>query len=82
MVFQGQDAWRKHPLLAGCYRKPFPGLKTAVGIFATYVVVEAIYNYATAPTPQIEEPKVKYFDRGTAGSNMPGALVKTKVAHH
>lgn len=47
MVLQGQDAWRKHPLLSGMARKPFPMLGTAVGIFAIYLVVDATFSYAT-----------------------------------
>ena len=45
MVLAGQDAWRKHPLLSGCWRNPFPGLRIAVGIFATYIAVESIIGY-------------------------------------
>ncbi len=45
MVFAGQDAWRKHPLLAGCYRRPLPGLGTAVAIFGFYLAID----YITTP---------------------------------
>eukprot|EP01033_Poteriospumella_lacustris_P002822 gene2822-gene3112 len=40
MVFAGQDAWRKHPLIYQCYKKPFPGLGTAVTIFGSYLVLD------------------------------------------
>jgi hypothetical protein len=43
MVLGGQDAWRKHPLLSGCWKKPLPGLGTAFGIFFTYVFIEQLY---------------------------------------
>ena len=33
MVLAGQDAWRSHPFITGCYKKPFPGLKIASAIF-------------------------------------------------
>lgn len=47
MVFAGQDAWRKHPMLTGCYRRPFPGFGYAVAIFAGYCVVDGAVNYIT-----------------------------------
>jgi hypothetical protein len=47
MVFAGQDKWRKHPLLAGQWRKPLPGFGIAVGIFATYLVAEKLFDMAT-----------------------------------
>ncbi|CAN0537326.1 unnamed protein product, partial [Ectocarpus sp. 8 AP-2014] len=40
MVFGGQDAWRKHPMLTGCYKRPFPGLGIALGLFAGYCVLD------------------------------------------
>jgi hypothetical protein len=46
MVFQGQDAWRKHPLLHENWRRPFPGLGIAVGIFCIYLFGEALANIA------------------------------------
>ena len=47
VMFRGQDAWRRHPLLTGCSRNPLPGLGTALVIFAGYCVAEAGYNYVT-----------------------------------
>ncbi|CAM9690321.1 unnamed protein product [Laminaria digitata] len=52
MVFAGQDAWRKHPMLTGCYKRPFPGFGYAVAIFAGYCVVDGAVNYLTAPKPR------------------------------
>jgi hypothetical protein len=46
MVLSGQDAWRKHPLLAGCWKKPLPHLGLAIGIFTTYVIAENIFTRA------------------------------------
>lgn len=46
MVFAGQDAWRKHPLIYQCYKKPFPGLGLALGIFGGYVVLETLFKAA------------------------------------
>lgn len=47
MVFSGQDVWRKHPMLTGCFKRPFPGLGIAVGIFASYYMLEKTYKYIT-----------------------------------
>ncbi|CAM9867885.1 unnamed protein product [Heterosigma akashiwo] len=38
MVFAGQDAWRKHPMITGCAKNPIPGIRPAIGIFAVYLV--------------------------------------------
>jgi len=73
MVFKGQDAWRKHPLLANCHANPFPHFRIAVGIFSAYVIAdwayhypdqvehysESIVRYFTSP-PVVEPPKVKF----------------------
>ena len=40
MVFKGQDAWRKHPLIYNCHNKPFPAFGTAVVIFAGFCITE------------------------------------------
>lgn len=45
MVFKGQDAWRKHPLLTGCHKTPFPHFGLAVKIFAGYLVVSAYFKH-------------------------------------
>lgn len=47
MVFKGQDAWRKHPLLTGCSKVPFPHFGLAVKIFAGFLLVEAYVKYIT-----------------------------------
>ncbi len=44
MVFSGQDAWRKHPLIYQCWKKPLPGLGTAVAIFSVYLVAECVFG--------------------------------------
>lgn len=44
MVLAGQDAWRRHPLLHNCAKKPFPGLGLAVGIFSVYLVFDWTRN--------------------------------------
>jgi len=42
MVLAHQDAWRKHPFLTQCAKKPFPGLGIASAIFGVYLVVDTI----------------------------------------
>jgi NADH-ubiquinone oxidoreductase B12 subunit family len=49
MVFQHQDAWRRHPLFTNLYRNPFPGFQKAVVIFGVYLVLETGFRYANAP---------------------------------
>lgn len=45
----GQDAWRRHPMLSGCWRglTPFPGLAYAAGIFAVYLVCDTAWTQLT-----------------------------------
>lgn len=47
MVFAGQDAWRKHPMLTNCYKRPFPGFGIALGIFAGYCVLDGTIKFTT-----------------------------------
>jgi hypothetical protein len=44
MVLAHQDAWRKHPFIANCGKKPFPGLGLATGIFGAYLAVDMLSN--------------------------------------
>ena len=44
MVFKGQDAWRNHQLFQNLWKKPFPGLKQAVVIYAVYLGAEFTYK--------------------------------------
>ena len=46
-MFRGQDAWRRHHLLTGCWKNPLPGLGAAIVIFTGYCVVEAGFKYVT-----------------------------------
>eukprot|EP01039_Chlorochromonas_danica_P003655 gene3655-4001_t len=68
MVFAGQDAWRKHPLIANCYKKPLPGFALAAGIFTVYLVVEAALTQATAPTYVEVEGRYKFKEAADLGS--------------
>ncbi|EQC35773.1 hypothetical protein SDRG_06532 [Saprolegnia diclina VS20] len=42
MVLAHQDAWRKHPFLSNCTKKPLPGFVIAVGIFSAYLAIGAV----------------------------------------
>ena len=44
MPFQGQDAWRRHPLLSGLWKDPLPGLRPAAVVFSAYLVGEYCYK--------------------------------------
>lgn len=45
MVFAGQDAWRKHPMLTNCYKRPFPGFGIALGIFTGYCILDGAVKF-------------------------------------
>ena len=49
MVFQGQDAWRRHPLFTNLWKDPFPGIRPAIIIFGAYLGAEYIYKSITTP---------------------------------
>jgi len=51
MVFQHQDAWRRHPLFTGLWKDPLPGFKKAIFIYGLFVLGEYGYKYITA-TPK------------------------------
>jgi hypothetical protein len=53
MVLGSQDKWRKHPLLAGGWKKPLPGLGMAAGIFALYLAVDYTAGIAFGTSPLI-----------------------------
>jgi hypothetical protein len=57
MVFQGQDAWRRHPLFLNLYRNPAPGFKTAAVIYGVYLGGEFALKMLTAPSTNVEKPK-------------------------
>lgn len=44
MVFQGQDKWRKHPLLSGNAKRPFPALGSAIIAFSFYYTYDLFKN--------------------------------------
>ncbi|CCI41738.1 unnamed protein product [Albugo candida] len=42
MVLAHQDAWRKHPFISNCKKKPLPGFGIASAIFGVYLVIDFI----------------------------------------
>ncbi|KAJ8602027.1 hypothetical protein CTAYLR_002711 [Chrysophaeum taylorii] len=71
-IFASQDAWRRHPMLSGGAKglKPFPGILTAAGIFAAYLVLDigwkqmtyspntgAVYKYIKEDVGEVPELK-------------------------
>lgn len=48
MVLAHQDAWRKHPFISNCAKKPFPGMGYAAAIFGAYLVVDLIAGASSA----------------------------------
>ncbi|KAJ1414610.1 hypothetical protein B484DRAFT_454789 [Ochromonadaceae sp. CCMP2298] len=79
MVFRGQDAWRKHPLLANCAANPFPHFRLALGIFAVYCVADYTIHYFTAPPPKASSIRYKV-EKGDLEGH-PAVIVK-KGGHH
>mmetsp|Transcript_8610 Transcript_8610/g.13206 ORF Transcript_8610/g.13206 Transcript_8610/m.13206 type:complete len:80 (-) Transcript_8610:413-652(-) len=49
MVFKGQDAWRKHPMISNCWKNPLPGLGAAVAIFSVYLALDFGFKKLTGP---------------------------------
>ena len=80
MVLGGQDAWRKHPLVSGLWKKPFPHLGLAVGLFAVYCTGEALVTHFTTPAPSTHY-KPKYKIKATEADLMPES-VKIGGDHH
>lgn len=39
-IWAANDAWRKHPMLRGNYRRAMPGLGVAVVAFGAYCLLE------------------------------------------
>jgi len=57
MVFQGQDAWRRHPLFMGLWKDPFPGLRKAIVIYGVYLGCEYAYKNFMISTPASSSSK-------------------------
>eukprot|EP00611_Tribonema_gayanum_P010601 TRINITY_DN2066_c0_g1_i2.p1 TRINITY_DN2066_c0_g1~~TRINITY_DN2066_c0_g1_i2.p1 ORF type:complete len:104 (-),score=12.92 TRINITY_DN2066_c0_g1_i2:360-671(-) len=42
---RGQDAWRKHPVIANCHKGAFPGFGTAVLIVGAYIAYDQTIKF-------------------------------------
>eukprot|EP00591_Stephanopyxis_turris_P015654 CAMPEP_0195535220 /NCGR_PEP_ID=MMETSP0794_2-20130614/43864_1 /TAXON_ID=515487 /ORGANISM="Stephanopyxis turris, Strain CCMP 815" /LENGTH=61 /DNA_ID=CAMNT_0040668297 /DNA_START=117 /DNA_END=302 /DNA_ORIENTATION=+ len=51
MVFQGQDAWRNHPIFKNAWKSPLPGFKYAVAVYGTYYLFDTGLKSLMAPKP-------------------------------
>lgn len=69
-------------MLSGNWKRPFPGLGMAAGLFAFYLVGDFAWNKAMAPPPSLlpSKPKVTFKNVGDLGDTMPEA--KIKGGHH
>uniref|UniRef100_A0AAV1U513 Uncharacterized protein n=1 Tax=Peronospora matthiolae TaxID=2874970 RepID=A0AAV1U513_9STRA len=48
MVLAHQDAWRSHPFITNCAKKPFTGLGLASAIFGVYLAVDAMTSRSSS----------------------------------
>jgi len=61
---RSEEAWRYHPMFINGHRHAFPGLKNASIIFAGYLVVDFIYNAATAPPSKFNAGELQWEKAG------------------
>ncbi|TDH69349.1 hypothetical protein CCR75_006032 [Bremia lactucae] len=54
MVLAHQDAWRSHPFITNCAKKPFTGLGLASAIFGVYLVVDTINSRLSSRLKEVE----------------------------
>jgi hypothetical protein len=82
MVLQGQDAWRRHPLLSGLWKKPLPHFGTAVGLFGAYLIADYMFDKAMKVPDAPRKSKVAYAipEDAPIGDVMPEAHMKG--GHH
>ncbi|KAG5180251.1 hypothetical protein JKP88DRAFT_223318 [Tribonema minus] len=52
---RGQDAWRKHPVIANCHKGAFPGFGTAVLIVGAYIAYDQTIKFMNRE-PQVFAP--------------------------
>ncbi len=87
MVWGGQDAWRKHPLYYNSHKHMLTGLRPAIVIFGTYLVLESMYEAATAPPAPKPEPvpvMVRHFASRVTTASAPAGDAEEHghAAHH
>mmetsp|Transcript_16655 Transcript_16655/g.16018 ORF Transcript_16655/g.16018 Transcript_16655/m.16018 type:complete len:83 (-) Transcript_16655:144-392(-) len=81
-MFRGQDAWRRHPLLSGNWKTPFPGLGTAIVIYTGYLAFEYAFTYVTATPKSPPKQTMIYTTTGDRGDMMPEGVPKKKAGDH
>ncbi|KAI9996554.1 hypothetical protein PInf_014286 [Phytophthora infestans] len=65
MVLAHQDAWRSHPFISNCAKKPFTGLGLASAIFGVYLVVDTINSrFSSKVNAGGAHPEMDYVPRG------------------
>ncbi|KAG7388751.1 hypothetical protein PHYBOEH_007704 [Phytophthora boehmeriae] len=65
MVLAHQDAWRSHPFISNCAKKPFTGLGLASAIFGVYLVVDTVTSrFKSHPDEHSTHPEMDYVPRG------------------
>ncbi|OWZ22308.1 putative mitochondrial protein [Phytophthora megakarya] len=65
MVLAHQDAWRSHPFISNCAKKPFTGLGLASAIFGVYLVVDGVTSrFSSKGKEGGEHPEMDYVPRG------------------
>ncbi|KAF4318176.1 hypothetical protein BBO99_00004768 [Phytophthora kernoviae] len=65
MVLAHQDAWRSHPFISNCAKKPFTGLGLASAIFGVYLAVDTINNrFKSHPDEHSTHPEMDYVPGG------------------
>ena len=59
MVFGKNDAWRNHPFIANCGKKPLPGFGIGLGLFGLYYIPSAIKSaFSSKSTPVTGTPEM------------------------
>lgn len=72
MVLSGQDAWRKHPLISGMWKRPLPGLGLATVLFTGYCAFDYMLSIGLKPLPSVPKAnKYKFEEAGDEGDTMP-----------
>ena len=80
MVLQGQDKWRKHPLIFEAWRRPFPMLGTAIVLFSAFCIGEYFYNNSKKSQPSLAV--YRYIANPSGGAPILQKRVPAAHGHH
>lgn len=75
MVLQGQDKWRKHPLIFEAWRRPFPMLGVSAVLFTCFCIGESLWKGAQRRAP--DQPVFRVI----AGPDGTQIVQKRVIAH-